>query len=157
MGGHISTLDHVVVEHLIHKQRYVMAVFLRPDRGAVASKSIHPSFAPGVTTIQHLSDKYCLSIVASDVSQVLLDKEGEPVKDGVLKVGQRANLNLGSIRADKFHLMLIVNPDIARAAYIGGPVLLEPYSEESLDYMLKVERQLDLSKLPYLIRIYMVD
>jgi hypothetical protein len=134
-----------------------MAVFLRPDRGSVATRSIHPDFAPGVVTHQLVSDKYCLSLVASSYDQILLDKDGEPIKDGLLKSGQRATLNLGRLKADKYHLMLIANPELARMAYIGGPILLEPYEAERLEYTLKVERQIDLAKLTYLFRIYLVD
>ena len=134
-----------------------MAVFLRPDRGSVATRSIHSDFAPGVISHQLVSDKYCLSLAAQSFDQILFDKDGESIKDGVLKSGQRASLNLGGLKADKYHLMLIPNPDLARMAYIGGPLLLEPYESERMEYMLKVERQIDLSKLTYLFRIYLVD
>lgn len=134
-----------------------MAVFLRPDRGAVATKSIKASLVEGAQLIQLSTDGYCLSLVSTAIPSILFDKEGEPVKDGVLKSGQRASLMAGELSATKYHLMLIPNPELARSAYIGGPLMLEPYTSERLDFMLKVERQIDVSKLDYLFRIYIMD
>jgi hypothetical protein len=134
-----------------------MAVFIRPNRGAAATRLIHSDFVPGVILSQHGHDKYCLSLTASELALVLFDKEGEAIKDGSLKAGQRAHLNFGALNADKYHLMLIPNPELARTAYIGGPILIEPYTTERLDYMLKVERPIDLSKLDYLFRVYIMD
>ena len=134
-----------------------MAVFIRPNRGAVATKSIHSQFKEGVQLEQQLHDKYCMSLVVSQYGAVLSDKDGQAIPDGVLKSGQRANLNFGSITGDKYHLMLIANPELARNSYIGGPILIEPYETENLDFMLKVERGIDLSKLAYLFRIYIMD
>lgn len=134
-----------------------MPIFLRPDRGTTVSKHIHDELNEGVVKLQYASDKYCLSLNVEDFTKVLFDKDGEPIKDGILKSGQRAKLDLGRISADKYHLMLIPNPELARMAYIGGPILMEPYESERLDYMLKVERGIELAKLSYLFRIYLVD
>ena len=121
-----------------------MAVFIRPDKGAVATKSVTAQLVDGVLIQQEEGDKYCLSIVSTNGSGIL-DKEGEPVKDGILKAGQRLSFKLGTIEAKKYHLMLVPNPEIARCAYVGGPILIEPYQVEELDFMVKVERQIDLS------------
>lgn len=134
-----------------------MAVFLRPDRGAVATKSIKASLVDGAQLVQLSTDGYCLSLVSANVASVLLDKEGEAIKDGILKSGQRASLIAGELSATKYHLMLIPNPELARSAYIGGPIMVEPYTSERLEFMLKVERQIDVSKLDYLFRIYIMD
>ena len=134
-----------------------MAVFLRPDRGAVATKSIKANLTEGAKLVQLSTDGYCLSLVSAAIPSLLFDKEGESVKDGVLKSGQRASLVIGELSATKYHLMLIPNPELARSAYIGGPLMLEPYTSERLDFMLKVERQIDVSKLDYLFRIYIMD
>lgn len=134
-----------------------MAVFIRPNRGAAATRLIHSEFVTGVSLVQSLHDKYCLSLTSAELSACLTDKDGEAIKDGLLKTGQRAQLNFGSLDADKYHLMLIPNPELARSAYVGGPILIEPYSKERLDYMLKVERAIDLNKLDYLFRVYIMD
>jgi len=134
-----------------------MAVFLRPDRGAVATKSIKANLSDGAQLVQLSTDGYCLSLVSTSLPSILLDKDGEPIKDGVLKAGQRAQLSAGELSATKYHLMLIPNPELARSAYIGGPLMLEPYTSERLEFMLKVERQIDVSKLDYLFRVYIMD
>ena len=133
-----------------------MAVFIRPDRGAVATKNVSAKLIDGVILQQEAGDKYCLSILSTDGSGIL-DKDGEIIKDGVLKSGQRVNFKLGSIEAKKYHLMLVPNPEIARCAYVGGPILIEPYQTEELDFMVKVERQIDLSLVGHLFRLYIMD
>lgn len=133
-----------------------MAVFLKPNRGVTFTKNVKLDLTPGLTISQAESDRYCMSLISDGIAGVL-DKEGEPIKDSLLKSGQRVNFKLGTIGAQQYHVMVIPNPEIARHAYVGGPLLLEPYQEESLDFMVKVERQFDLAGLDHLFKIYLVD
>lgn len=134
-----------------------MASFIRPNIGAAGSKSIRGRLAEGVELVQLTSDRYCKSLIVTQLPLVLKNKEGELLDDTLLKAGQRAYLHLGTIGADKYHLLLIPNSELARSAYIGGPVMIEPYTEESFEVMLKVEKAIDLKQLHYLFRIYIMD
>jgi len=134
-----------------------VSVFLIPNRGIAASKYVKLELAANMQLVQHTADKYCLSLVSTSLGSVLKDKDGEPLSDGILKVGQKASLDMGKLSADKYHLMLIPNPELARSAYVGGPILLEPYTTEELQFLLRVERQINLSELGYLFRIYIMD
>jgi hypothetical protein len=134
-----------------------MASFVRPNVGAAGSKSIRGELTPGVQLLQLSTDKYCKSLLVTDFSLILKNKDGEALEDTLLKSGQRAYLSLGTIAADKYHLLLIPNSELSRSAYIGAPLMIEPYTEESFDVMLKVEKAIDLKQLQYLFRIYIVD
>jgi len=130
-----------------------MAVFIRPNRGNVATKSIHSELMEGVKL--ELEEGYCLSLVAKPVP--LFDKDGQLLEEPIVKAAQRCTLNFGKLTADKFHLLLIPNPEINRNCYIGGPMLIEPYQTESLEYIVRGERQIDLSSLEFLFRVYIMD
>lgn len=134
-----------------------MAVFLRPNRGVTVAKYVRGELAESVQLLQHLEDVYCVSLISTNIPMVLKDKDGESVKDSLLKAGQRASLDLGSMEAEKYHLMLIPHPELARSCYVGGPILIEPRTTERLQYLLRVEKQISLDGLPYLFRVYMVD
>ena len=131
-----------------------MAIFIKP-RGDSFGQKITINAKEGVVTRRNAAN-YCLDI-SGEAALILKDKEGEPVKDGELKVGQRAYLNLGSISTDQYHFLIIPNPILSKHAYVGGPLLVEPHSTEELEFMLRVEKQINVNNLPYLFRIYVVD
>lgn len=133
-----------------------MAVFLKPNRGVTFTKNLRLKLVAGVQMHQAENDRYCMSL-SSPECYGIVDKEGEQLKDSLLKSGQRVSFKLGALETLQYHVMIIPNPEIARHAYIGGPLLVEPYQSEELDFMIKVERQFDVSKLDHLIRLYLVD
>jgi hypothetical protein len=133
-----------------------MAVFLRLDRGNTFHKSVKTQLVDGVSIAPLASTKYAFYVTATG-SQWLLDKEGEEVKDGVVKAGQRVTLKLGRVATDKYHMQLLINPEIARSGYVGGPSLIEPHDKEELEFLFKAEKQIDFSKLEYLFRLYIID
>lgn len=133
-----------------------MAVFMRPDKGAVVAKTIKADFAEGVFLSSDPAAKYAITIAANSPS-FMTDKEGEVIKDGVVKAGQRCQFALGNLRTEKYHVMLVANPELLQAGYLGGATLIEPYETVSLSYLFKAERQIDVSKLPYLFRLYIID
>jgi hypothetical protein len=53
--------------------------------------------------------------------------------------------------------MLVPNPEILQAGYLGGVSLIEPYEAVSLSFLFKAEKQIDMSRLPYLFRLYILD
>jgi hypothetical protein len=133
-----------------------MAVFMRPDKGAVVAKSVKADFIGGVFLSSDPSAKYAVTIAANSPA-FLTDKEGEVVKDGIVKAGQRCQLFLGALKAEKYHLMLVPNPELLQAGYLGGVSLIEPYETTSLGFLFKAERQIDVGRLPYLFRLYIID
>lgn len=133
-----------------------MPVFLKPDRGNVFSRSMELKLTAGVELRTLSTDKYCKSIVLV-TPEALKDKDGELLKDGQAKPGQRVHLSLGSVVVGKYHLKLEPNPELTSAGYLGGPMLLEPQEVVNLNYMFKTERLLDFMNLPYILRIYLID
>lgn len=133
-----------------------MAVFMRPDKGAVVARTIKSQFVEGVFLSSDPSAKYAVTIAASSPG-FMTDKDGEPMKDGIVKAGQRCQFALGSLKAEKYHVMFIANPELLQAGYLGGVSLIEPYETVSLNFLFKAERQIDVSKLPYLFRLYIID
>lgn len=133
-----------------------MAVFLRVDRGNAFLKSVSLSLNPGL--LAEISDisKYTHVIKSLDNSY-LFDKDGEEIKEGVAKAGQRVTLKLGEIKADKYHVQLVPNPELLKAGYLGGAQLIEPYEGLSLEYLFKAEKQIDFASLSYLFRVYIID
>lgn len=133
-----------------------MAVFMRPDKGAVVAKTVKAEFVEGVFLSSDPTAKYAVTIVASSPT-FMTDKDGEVIKDGVVKAGQRCQFSLGNIRAEKYHVMLIANPELLQAGYLGGLSIIEPYETAALSFLFKAERQVDVAKLPYLFRLYIID
>lgn len=134
-----------------------MAVFRLVNRGLVFNVSVKLELREGADCILAEKNKYCRQILANDYSNLLFDKEGNPIEDGIVKTNQKATLSLGSVTAKQYHIMLVPNPLLTAKAYVGGPELLEPYEELSLDYFIRAEFPIDLKELNYLFRVYVVD
>ena len=133
-----------------------MAVFLKPRGISIARYAkLEPAPGASIAATGNVS-QYCANLLVEPALS-LTDKDGEPIKDGELKPGQRAYLKLGKLNADKYHILLVVNPTLARHCYIGGAMLVEPYESVDLDYMIKVEKAINLNQLDYAFRIYVMD
>lgn len=136
-----------------------MATFIKPGAGNILSKSIILAASPGIKLKLAAHNKYyaSLAIDTSVEPQFLFDKEAEAIKDGSIKAGQRVSLNLGEASTGQYHVQLVPNPELARAGYVGGPQMLEPHETTSLHFVFKADKVLDISKLDYLFKLYIID
>lgn len=89
--------------------------------------------------------------------EVKIDK-GE-TKDGLsstIETNQSFDLAVGALTPKKYPVMVYVHPALQMAAQGVSSFMLEPGEEIDLTLTFKALRKIDLTKLPYTVRLYVI-
>lgn len=132
-----------------------MPMFININKGGMLTKYARYAPAEGISTRTTASK---LGVELFGTPEVILmggDNDGKS-PEGPIRANQTVLIRLGNVHPQKFHMLLVVNPDILRNGQVGSPSLIEP-EPTSLDFTFKASRQIDLSELPYLARLYLLD
>lgn len=82
----------------------------------------------------------------------------EPIEDTILKAGQKAILDFGTVTKNKYQMFIEPNPILHTVALISGPTLFEPDQKETpLFLVVRAEKQINLEEIPWFLKIFLVD
>lgn len=84
------------------------------------------------------------------------EKAGEDAGD-VIKANQRVEIQLGVLKPAKYHVLIEANPALHRVGVVTHPRMVEPGDKLELSLFIRAEKQVDLTELDWLIRLYMLD
>lgn len=130
-------------------------MFVNLNKGGALSKYARFTAGTGVVTRPTVS-KIGLELFGEpEVTYLGGEAHGKPV-EGAIKANQTVLIRLGDVNPQKFHMMLVTNPDLSRAGTVGAPSLIEP-EPTTLSITFRAARQVDLLELSYLARLYLLD
>ena len=156
MVGYTLILDPVNHARLTPKEGLCMPVFLPTKKGTIVTKNLLTNLVEGAS-LEPLDDTlYALGLQAKNAT-CFLDKDGAPLESGVVEAGKLITIKFGDATARHYHIMVVAHPELARSGQLGGVQLVEPWTTESLEFVFKAYKKVDLLNLPYLFRIYLLD
>lgn len=130
-------------------------MFVNLNKGIILNKYARLVAGSGIETRPTVSKVGVELFGSPEVIFVGGENDGKLV-DGAVRANQTVLIKLGSISPQKFHMLFVPNPDLARAGTVGAPSLVEPEPTE-LTITFRAARQVDLSELKYVARLYLLD
>lgn len=83
---------------------------------------------------------------------------GEVVEDPTqIKVNQKVVLDFGTLKSERYQVLLRANPKISQAATISFDNILEPGEESQIEMIVKADKTLDLTQFEWFLRVYLID
>ena len=110
---------------------------------------------PGVATKIGGQKSSCLEIKCNSMTILSKDAGDELVSE--MKANQKAVIQIGKIIPFRYNVMVVVNPELNGKVSINSPILLEAGEEVQLDIYLQSWKSLDVSELPWTVRLYVID
>ena len=77
--------------------------------------------------------------------------------DETIVSGKKFQVSAGIVKPVKYNVQIEVNPELHKYATVTHPRILDPDEELELVFQFHTHKQLDLSKLKYLFKAYLVD
>jgi hypothetical protein len=100
---------------------------------------------------------FAVQLACPHLIQVGGDRDGERIDGTVVKPNQRVCLSFGTVKPDKYHVVVEANPELARYGVAQCPTVGEPGEELRLDVYLRADRSLDTAALAWGLRVYLLD
>lgn len=82
---------------------------------------------------------------------------GKEVSEGVIEPNQRASITMGSINPFKYNPVISINPELLALADVRIPTVYEAGEERELVMHVTAHKKVDIGKLDWLVRMYIID
>lgn len=74
-----------------------------------------------------------------------------------IKANKRGIIHLGTISPNKYQVFVEVHPDLHMLGTVGHARIVEPGDSIPLDIYINAHKSVDVSLLPWTVRLYMID
>lgn len=85
------------------------------------------------------------------------EKAGQSIEDGIVKANQRVYIPFGILRPQRYTVMIDVHPELLAMGDVSCIRMAEPKEDTPFVLRLKAQAECEPCKLPWLVRLYLLD